>query len=105
MACGNRERAEQWRRRLEGWRSSGLSLHAYAREQNLNYLSLRYWHRKLDPQPVAEAASVAAFVPLMLAAEPMVEISLAGGVVLKVPLTATAEQVQCWLMAARAASC
>lgn len=105
MASRQRFDAKHWRAVLDRWQQSGLTLHAFARHQNLNYLSLRYWRRKLDPPPVAEPTSVAAFVPLTLVAEPAVEIALPGGVVLKVPLAASAEQIAVWLAAARTASC
>ncbi len=50
QGCGrvvDQVKLEAWRRRLEGFKSSGLSLAAFCRRQNIGPTRLHYWSRKL----------------------------------------------------------
>jgi hypothetical protein len=84
MAQGKRrdERKErQWRRWLEDWRTSGLSVRAFCSRRGLSEPSFYGWRKVLDRR----AASSAAFLPVDIVADDVatqvsgLELVLAGG--------------------------
>jgi hypothetical protein len=56
---------EQWRKRVELWKDSGLSAREFAAEMGLNYHALRYWSWRLrvDKRSKGSAAIVMAAKP------------------------------------------
>ena len=46
------ERADFWRQQITAWLDSGLSGHAFCKQQALVYHQFAYWRKKLE-QPVA----------------------------------------------------
>jgi hypothetical protein len=106
MATRDPQREQHWRALLGEWQQSGLSIYAFCKQRGLRKTNFYYWQRKLGFSRSASSAPppVAAFVPMTLVAEPMVEIACAG-MVLKLPLAASAECIARWLAATRAASC
>lgn len=101
MASRNPEREQHWRAVLREWRQSGLTVYAFCKRRDLGPTNFRYWQRKLDLKTPSSARPSTTFVPMTLVAESRVEIAVPGGVVLQVPLTASAEQIARWLTAAK----
>jgi hypothetical protein len=69
---------------LRRWRTSGLSLSAFAREEGISRDRLQYWQRKLTRQLGQRAAGrgSSALVPVRLVGGPSeaaLEVVLAGG--------------------------
>lgn len=85
------EKAQVWRKRLAACRASGLSTAAFCREQGLSYAQYMYWQRRLGDAgrglvPVhVEAGAAAGALSL--------EVTLAGGVVLRVREASVADVV------------
>ncbi len=80
-------RERQWRKRLESWRRSGLTVTAYVRKHGLSKASFFYWKRDLPrrdrlrnrpPQPAMN------FVPVRVTAAVPIELSLACGRCLRI---------------------
>lgn len=65
MARGQRDPAleQQWRERVAGWTSSGLSVRAFCLQQGLVETSFYYWKRELRARDAAAAMIVAAKPP------------------------------------------
>ena len=99
MANRNPAREQHWRGVLREWRGSGLTVYAFCKQRNLGPTNFRYWQQKLDLVVPSLSCPSTTFVPMTLVAESRVEIAVPGGVVLKVPLTASAEQIARWLTA------
>ena len=41
---------EQWRKRVQRWKDSGLTAREFAAEVGLNFHTLRYWSSRLQPE-------------------------------------------------------
>jgi hypothetical protein len=96
----------EWRRRLERQRKSGLSISEFCRRESLSLPSFYSWRRKVATRAgelatgrpcrvrrAAAAPRAAGFLQLPLAtvrSSPWVELSLADGTVLRVPQQNTA---------------
>jgi hypothetical protein len=76
---GDKERL--WRRRIDQWRVSGLSVQAFCAQHGLSSASFYHWRRVLDRR----AAEEPAFVPVQVVADAMpvqarlLEVVLADG--------------------------
>lgn len=57
--------AEEARRALEAWRSSGLSLRVYARRSGVTTTRLRWWRKRLGDWAAAAASSEVQLVPVI----------------------------------------
>lgn len=76
-----------WRRAVEDWRSSGLSVRAYCAQAGHSEPSFYVWRRELQRRDrLAASTSVPTFVPVQVLAEPgaAIEIVLSQGVVVRV---------------------
>lgn len=105
MAIADQGREAEWRRLLGLWRASGLSIYAFCKERQLQKATFYYWRDKLGfgtPRPAkpagpaATSASSTRFVPVTVVAEPVVEVTT-NGITLRLPLTASREQIAAWL--------
>ena len=99
---------------LGEWQESGRTIYAFCKQRDLQKTTFYYWQRKLgfarpdSPSPRTPSllpATTTTLVPLTLVAEPMAEIVLPAGTVLKLPRASDVESIQRWLTAARASSC
>ena len=100
------EKAQTWRSLIDAWTQSGQTIHAFCRDRKLTRSNFDRWRRNLAAAsggthpPAAEA-----FVPLRVVAEPMAEVVLRSGIVVRLPLSAAPEAVTRLVAAVGAASC
>jgi hypothetical protein len=99
------EKARAWRATIEAWKRSGQSANAFCRAGRLTRSNFDRWRRILaaEPGPSPPPPSPA-FVPVRIVAEPMAEVILRSGAVVRLPLSAAPEAVT-RLAAVGAASC
>lgn len=100
------EKVRAWRATLNAWKRSGQTVNAFCRDRQLTRSNFDRWRRilaaesrELSPSPPP------AFVPVRVVAEPMAEVVLRSGVVVRVPLGAAPETVTRLVTAVGAASC
>lgn len=109
MSRHNPKRVRVWRELIDAWKQSGQSVNAFCRDRALTRSNFDRWRRILANEPGEPAhgkpSSAAAFVPVRLVAEPMVEIVLLSGIVVRLPLSAAPEAVTRLVAAVGAASC
>jgi hypothetical protein len=100
------ERVRVWRDLIEAWRRSGQTVNAFCRDRNLTRSNFDRWRRILAAKPTqSKPSSSTSFVPLRVVAEPMAEVVLPSGVVLRLPLTSAADAVTRLIAAVGAAVC
>jgi len=84
MALGrvrDEQKEQQWQRRIERWRASGLSVRAFCARHGLATASFYHWRRMLQRRAAGEPA----FVPVQVVADAVptqpsaLEVVLAGG--------------------------
>src|SRR4051812_411664 len=111
MSRHNPERVRTWRDVFDAWKRSGRTINAYCREQNLTRSKFDRWRRILAREPGESSRGEtpsppsSAFVPLRVVAEPMAEVVLTSGIVVRLPLSAAPETVTRLVAAVGAASC
>jgi hypothetical protein len=88
---------DEWRKRVERWKDSGLTAKEFAAETGLNAGTLQFWRYKLkktdavgarrrSPAVVAPAvSSIVEVAATRTAVDPRVEIELRNGRLLRVP--------------------
>lgn len=96
-----------WRATIHAWKQSGRSVKAFCRDRNLTRSNFDRWRRILADGPSESKPSPpSAFVPLRVLAEPMAEVVLPSGIVVRLPLGAASEAVTRMVAAVvRAAAC
>lgn len=105
MATRDPEREQYWRCLLEEWQASKLTAYAFCKERQLGKSTFLYWQRKLGfAGPRSPATPRAAFVPLTVSREVMAEVTV-GSLTVRLPLAASAAEIERCLSAARSASC
>ena len=85
---------DEWAKRVEGWKRSGLSAEAFAEREGFNAHTLRWWARQLRREPIIEDLRpkfVEVVVPVSAAeppeiAEPVAIEVVVRGVRLMVPV-------------------
>ena len=106
MSTHRPEKLRTWRALVEAWKRSGQTVNAFCRARQITRSNFDRWRRILAaPQGESSPRSVPAFVPLRVVAEPMAEVVLRSGVVLRLPLGADADAVTRLVTAVGAASC
>jgi hypothetical protein len=88
---------------IDAWSRSGQSINAFCRDRKLTRSNFDRWRRILAAEPTQSKPS--SFVPLRVVAEPMAEVVLTSGVVLRLPLTASPDAVTRLVAAVGAAAC
>ena len=100
------EKVQVWRATLDAWKQSGQTVNAFCRARRLTRSNFDHWRRILAAEPPASPPKPSpSFVPLRVMAEPMAEVVLPSGIVVRVPLGAAAEAVTRLVAAVGAASC
>ena len=100
------EKALAWRATIDAWKRSGQTVNAFCRARRLTRSNFDRWRRIPGAEPgQSPPAPSRAFVPVRVVAEPMAEVVLRSGVVVRLPLSAAPEAVTRPGAAAGAASC
>jgi len=106
MSTHRPEKVRAWRALIADWKRSGQTINAFCRDRKLMRSNFDRWRRILATEAGPPAPSPSpAFVPVRVVAEPMAEVVLRSGVVVRVPLGATADAVTRLVTAVGAASC
>ena len=106
MSKHHPEKVQVWRAAIDAWKQSGQTITAFCRARKLTRSNFDRWRRILAAEPRGlKPASSPAFVPLRVVAEPMAEVVLLSGIVVRVPLGAAAEAVTRLVAAVGAVSC
>jgi hypothetical protein len=106
MSRHNPERVGTWRELNDAWKRSGQTINAFCRERQLTRSNFDRWRRILAAPPGGSPRGEApAFVPLRVITEPMAEVVLRSGIVVRVPLGAAPEAVTRLVAAVGAAAC
>ena len=77
-----RARRDQWAKRVEGWRRSGLSAMAFAEREGFNGYTLRWWACQLRREPYTEELRPK-FVEVVVPAAPVLSESASIEVVVR----------------------
>ena len=100
------EKVRCWRGTIDAWKQSGQTVNAFCRACHLTRSNFDRWRRILTAESSESSPSRApAFVPVRVVAEPMAEVVLRSGVVVRVPLGAAADALIRLVAAVGAASC
>lgn len=97
------ERVRIWRDVIDAWRRSGQTVNAFCRDRKLIRSNFDRWRRILAAEPAKARPS--SFIPVRVIADPVAEVVLPSGVVVRLPLTAPPEAVARLVAAVGAAAC
>lgn len=98
------ERVRLWRDLVDAWKRSGQTINAFCRDRKMTRSNFDRWRRILASEPT-KSKPASSFVPLRVIAEPMAEVVLLSGVVIRLPLTSSPESVTRLIAAVGAAAC
>ena len=94
MSAHRPEKVRAWRAVLEAWKRSGQTVNAFCRARRLTRSNFDRWRRILAAESIKSSPSPPpAFVPVRVVAEPMAEVVLRSGVVVRVQLGAAPDAV------------
>ncbi len=100
------ERLRLWREVIDAWKRSGLTVNAFCRDRKLTRSNFDRWRRILAAGPTKSKRSApSTFVPVRVVADPMAEVVLRSGVVVRLPLTSPSDAVTRLVTAVGAAGC
>lgn len=111
MSRHNPALEQRWRELLTEWKHSDLTISTFCERHGLNKPTFGYWQQKLGISRRANTSSSMSistsksFIPVTVVAEPLVEVSIPGGVSIKLPLTCDQESIHRWLAAVRSVAC
>ena len=106
MSKSNPKKLSAWRSTINAWKRSGHTINAFCRDQKLTLSNFDRWRRILAAEPgESHPSPSSAFVPLRVVSEPMVEVVLLSGIVIRLPLSADPEVVARLIVAVGTASC
>lgn len=106
MSSHRPEKVRAWRALVVAWKRSGQTVNAFCRARQITRSNFDRWRRILAADPVVPPPTPSpAFVPVRIVAEPMAEVVLRSGVVVRLPLCAAADAVTRLVTAVGAASC
>lgn len=106
MSAHRPEKVRVWRATIDAWKRSGQTVNAFCRTRQLTRSNFDRWRRILAADAgVSSPPASSAFVPVRVVAEPMAEVVLRSGVVVRLPLGAAADAVTRLVTAVGAASC
>ena len=106
MSAHRPEKVRFWQGTIDAWKQSGQTVNAFCRAHQITRSYFDRWWRILAAEAdISSPPSASAFVPIRVVAEPMAEVVLRSGVVVRLPLGATSEAVTRLVTAVGAASC
>jgi hypothetical protein len=100
----NSQREQRWRQAIAGWMKSGLSIRAYCSRHHLSEPSFYAWRRELAKRDRSQTPAPK-FLPLQLRAEPILEVALPNGLIVRSPAGVEAATVAALVAALRATPC
>jgi len=112
--AGRRTKRDEWRKRVERWRDSGLTAKQFAAETGLNAGTLQFWKYKLARQdtparsprrrvPAPVMSSLVELRPVSIAPDDRIELELTNGRRLRVSARFDAETLKALAAALEAA--
>jgi hypothetical protein len=100
------EKVRAWRATIDAWKRSGQTVNAFCRARQLTRSNFDRWRRILAADSITSSPTPSpAFVPVQIVPEPMAEVVLRSGVVVRVPLGAAPDALTRFVAAVGAASC
>ena len=106
MRQRNPERVRVWRELIDAWNRSGQTINAFCRERELTRSNFDRWRRILTAENSRPSRGTApAFVPVRLVADPVAEVVLPSGIVVRLPVGTAPEAVTRLVAAVGAARC
>jgi hypothetical protein len=106
MSRHHPERVRTWRALIETWKQSGQTINAFCRDRKLTRSNFDRWRRILAAPPSElPREELSTFVPVQVVADPMVEVVLRSGIVVRLPMSAASEAVTRLVAAVGAAAC
>lgn len=104
------DKAQFWAETIAAFTQSGLSVRAFCSAQGLGEKRFYTWRRNLGLSPVTRAtpvpkAAAPGFVPVRVVSDALAEVTLPGGVTLRVPLSADPSHVARLVVALRGGPC
>ena len=106
MSTHRPEKVRAWRALVDAWKRSGQTVNAFCRARQITRSNFDRWRRILAAESIKSLPSPPpAFVPVRVVAEPMAEVVLRSGVVVRVSLGAAADAATRLVAAVGAASC
>lgn len=100
------EKVQAWRALVDAWKRSGQTVNAFCRTRQITRSNFDRWRRLLAAESIISSPPPSsAFVPVRVVAEPMAEVVLRSGIVVRLPLGAAADVVTRLVTAVGAASC
>ncbi len=106
MSTHRPQKVRAWRALVDAWKRSGQTVNAFCRARQLTRSNFDRWRRILAAESITSSPTPSpAFVPVRVVAEPIAEVVLRSGVVLRVPLGAAAEAVTRLVTAVGVSSC
>ena len=95
MRQRNPERVRAWRQLIAAWKQSGQTINAFCRERKLTRSNFDRWRRILAAETAGPPRGAApAFVPVRVVAEPLAEVVLPSGLVVRLPVSTAPEAVR-----------
>ncbi|QJX01068.1 IS66 family insertion sequence element accessory protein TnpA [Frigoriglobus tundricola] len=104
MSAHRPEKVQAWRALVDAWKRTGQTVNAFCRARQITRSNFDRWRRILAAKP-SVSVPLPAFVPVRVVAEPMAEIVLRSGTVVRLPLGAAPDAVTRLVSAVGAASC
>ena len=106
MSTHRPEKLQAWRALVDAWKRSSQTINAFCRARQLTRSNFDRWRRILAAESIKSSPSPPpAFVPVRVVAEPMAEVVLPSGIVVRLPLGAAPDAVTRLVTAVGAASC
>jgi hypothetical protein len=106
MSAQRPEKLRAWQAVVDAWKQSGQTVNAFCRAHHLTRSNFDRSRRILAAEAdISSPPSASAFAAVRVVAEPMAEVVLRSGVVLRLPLGAAADAVTRLVTAVGAATC
>jgi hypothetical protein len=106
MSRRKSERVRVWREVIDAWEQSGLTINAFCRERQLTRSNFDRWRRILTAETTDQPRGAAPeFVPVRVISDPMAEVVLPSGVVVRLPVSTVPEAVTRLVATVGAARC
>ena len=94
-----------WRDLIDRWKASGQSVAAFCAAHRVSQATFYTWRKRLTNRSQGTAPSAPAFAPVRVVADPMAEIVLPNGFIVRVPATTDPAEVARLVVALGGAAC